>query len=113
MATSARTATGSLRATASPARRWVRRLGTALLLCGLAAVAWTATVWLWQDPGTGTSRLCGRTPDHVPRPVLAHRAAEARRQDQARDAIRNRRLRRYASPDRRRGRPERPPLARP
>jgi len=53
MATSARTATGSLRATASPARRWVRRLGTALLLCGLAAVAWTATVWLWQDPATG------------------------------------------------------------
>src|SRR5436190_6705523 len=53
MATAARTETGSLRATASPARRWVRRLGTVLLLCGLGAVAWTATVWLWQDPVTG------------------------------------------------------------
>src|SRR3954451_9869145 len=53
MATSARTETGSLRATVSPARRWVRRLGTTLLVCGVAAVVWTATVWLWQDPVTG------------------------------------------------------------
>src|SRR3954468_6836424 len=53
MATSARTETGSLRATASPARRWVRRLGTTLLLCGAAALLWTLTVWLWQDPVTG------------------------------------------------------------
>jgi sortase A len=53
MATSARTGTGSLRAAVSPARRWVRRLGTTLLLCGLAAVMWTVTVWLWQDPVTG------------------------------------------------------------
>src|SRR3954451_4266939 len=53
MATSARTGTGSLRATVSPARRWVRRLGTTLLLCGLAAVVWAMTVWLWQDPVTG------------------------------------------------------------
>ena len=31
----------------------MRRLGTLLLVCGLAAIAWTATVWLWQDPVTG------------------------------------------------------------
>src|SRR3954451_22376259 len=53
MATSARTGTGSLRATVSPTRRWVRRLGTAALLCGAAALLWTLTVWIWQDPVTG------------------------------------------------------------
>ena len=53
MATSARTGTASLRATTSPARRWLRRLGTTLLLCGVAAVLWTLTVWLWEDPVTG------------------------------------------------------------
>src|SRR4051794_12052081 len=53
MATSARTGTGSLRATASPARRWVRRLGTTLLVCGVAALLWTLIVWVWQDPITG------------------------------------------------------------
>ena len=54
MTTSARTETANLRApTASSARRRVRRLATLLLVCGLAAIAWTATVWLWQDPVTG------------------------------------------------------------
>src|SRR3954465_2848122 len=53
MATSARTGTGSLRATVSPARRWVRGLGTTLWRCGAAGLLWTLTVWLWQDPVTG------------------------------------------------------------
>jgi sortase A len=54
MATSARTEAATLRApAASPVRRRLRRLGTLLLVCGLAAIAWTATVWLWQDPVTG------------------------------------------------------------
>jgi sortase A len=53
MVTSARTGTPPLSATTSPARRWVRRLGTLLLVGGLAAVLWTLTVWIWQDPVTG------------------------------------------------------------
>ena len=54
MATSARTEAATLRApAASPARRRLRRLATLLLVCGVAAIAWTATVWLWQDPVTG------------------------------------------------------------
>jgi sortase A len=51
--TSARTETAGLRsAAASPTRRWFRRLATLLLICGLATIAWTATVWVWQDPFT-------------------------------------------------------------
>ena len=54
MATSGRTETATLRApAASPARARLRRLATLLLVCGVAVIAWTATVWLWQDPVTG------------------------------------------------------------
>ena len=59
MATSARTATARLRApAASPVHRWLRRLATLLLGCVLAAIAWTATVWLWRDPFTGLYAWC-------------------------------------------------------
>jgi sortase A len=34
-------------------RRSFRVLGTALLAVGLGVLAWTLTVWLWQDPFTG------------------------------------------------------------
>jgi sortase A len=31
---------------------WVRRLGLALIVCGLLALAWSVVVWRWQDPVT-------------------------------------------------------------
>jgi sortase A len=53
MATAATTETTRLRASAaSPTRRRLRRLAALLLICGLGAIAWTAVVWLWQDPVT-------------------------------------------------------------
>jgi sortase A len=34
-------------------RRSARILGTLLVVAGLGTLAWTVTVWLWQDPFTG------------------------------------------------------------
>ncbi len=33
-------------------RRWLHRLGTALVLLGLLALAWSIVIWRWQDPST-------------------------------------------------------------
>jgi sortase A len=33
-------------------RRGLRVLGTALVVCGVGALAWTLVVWRWQDPFT-------------------------------------------------------------
>ena len=33
-------------------RRGLRLLGTALVVCGVGALAWAVVVWRWQDPFT-------------------------------------------------------------
>src|SRR5438046_842802 len=33
-------------------RRWVRRLGTLLVVAGAGVLAWAVLVWAWQDPFT-------------------------------------------------------------
>jgi sortase A len=42
--------------TASMARggtfRWLRRLGLAMMICGVLSIAWAVVVWQWQDPFT-------------------------------------------------------------
>jgi sortase A len=36
-----------------PARHVLRAAGTAMIVAGVAALAWTIVVWQWQDPFTG------------------------------------------------------------
>jgi len=35
-----------------PRGRWLRRLGTALIVVGVAVMAWSSVVWRWDDPFT-------------------------------------------------------------
>ena len=44
---------GTTTTPASAVRRNLRRLGTALLVAGVLALAWTFVVWRWNDPFSG------------------------------------------------------------
>jgi sortase A len=43
---------GASREAPQAARGWARALGAALIVAGVAAVAWSLVVWRWQDPAT-------------------------------------------------------------
>jgi sortase A len=56
-------------------RRAVRILGTAVALAGVAVLAWTLTVWLWQDPLTA---LYTRYEQHKLSAALERQVADPR-----------------------------------
>jgi len=75
-------------------RRFVRRLGTLMIVAGLATLAWAGLVWRWEDPLTSLytayeqrelssgldDRFAAFTPDAEPAAVgRAELATEARR----------------------------------
>src|SRR3712207_3596626 len=59
-------------------RRLIRGVGTLLVVGGLATLAWSATVWLWQDPLT---YLYTRLEQRALASDYAQRADELRGQD--------------------------------
>ena len=46
------TTTTEVRAPGSRLAKWRRRLGTALMVAGIAILAWVFVVWQWNDPFT-------------------------------------------------------------
>src|SRR3954447_7762270 len=79
-------------------RRWVRLLGTLLVVVGVLTLVWALVVWQWQDPFTGlytkwrqhqlTSQYAKRADDF--NAAIAHTSPAAERRSVAREARRYR-----------------------
>jgi sortase A len=89
-------------------RRAVRLLGTLLVVAGLGTLAWTVTVWRWQDPLTAVythyeqhrlaAKLDREFAAYDEQRVLSHQAAAVERRRLAADAARFRRAAKIGQP---------------